>query len=189
MGQGPQSVDLLFKQGFRHVQWREKSVVVGSQRWIRRCVSTFLEKNRLAGNNQVPTIRETGRPLRWEEKALICHYRGYNMITSIELYLKDYKETCFPLKTACHLPPKVLSRQQVMKHASTSHSIRCSVRKNTAIDAFYMGCLCQITWRIHGSQMWKMTTCFSLKSSPIFAGVLILGWPHIISRVVDFNFF
>ena len=21
---------------------------------------------------------------------------GYNMITSIELYLKDYKETCFP---------------------------------------------------------------------------------------------
>ena len=32
MGQGPQSVDLLFKQGFRHVQWREKSVVVGSQR-------------------------------------------------------------------------------------------------------------------------------------------------------------
>ena len=32
MGQVPQSVDLLFKQGFRHVQWREKSVVVGSQR-------------------------------------------------------------------------------------------------------------------------------------------------------------
>ena len=52
------------------------------------------------------------------------------MITSIELYLNDYKETCFPLKTACHLPPKILSRQQVMKHASTSHSIRCSVRKN-----------------------------------------------------------
>ena len=67
------------------------------------------------------------------------------MITSIELYLKDYTETCFPLKTACHLPPKILSRQQAMEHASTSHSIRFSVRKNTAIDAFYMGCLCQIT--------------------------------------------
>ena len=58
------------------------------------------------------------------------------MITSIELYLKDYKETCFPLKTACHLPPKILSRQQARKHATTSHSIRCSVRKTRQLMLF-----------------------------------------------------